>query len=102
MFLTIYILVAGDIHMNPGPPIMQNIRLATRNVRFVHNKSASITDLVISKKLDILTLTETWLSSHDATSFISNICPLTIPLITNHVRLDMEVVLAFRYPINLK
>jgi len=40
-----------------------------------HNKSASIVDLVISKKLDILALTETWLNPDDTTSCISDICP---------------------------
>ena len=57
------------------PPLLQNIRLATSNVRIVHNKSASITDLVISKKLDILTLTLTWLSPLDTASCIFYICP---------------------------
>jgi len=61
--------------MNPGPPILQNVRLATSKIRSVHNKSASITDLVISKKLDILDLTETWLSPHERTSCISDIFP---------------------------
>ena len=61
MFLVVCILPAGDIHMNLGPPIMQNIRLATRYARSVHNKSASITDLVIAKKWYILDLTDTWL-----------------------------------------
>jgi len=75
MFLTICILLAGDIHMNPGPPILQNIRFATSNVRSVHDTSASITDLVISKKLDILALTETWLSPHDTPYCISYSCP---------------------------
>ena len=106
MFLTICILLVGDIDLNPDPPILQNISLATSNVRSVHNKSASITDLVISKKLDILTFTETWLSPHDTTSCISDIppprLPLTIPFTTNHVSLDVEMVLDFWYPINLK
>ena len=60
--------------MNPGPPIQQNIRLATSNVKSVHNKSASITDLVISKKFDIYAVTETYLTRHDTTSSISDIC----------------------------
>jgi len=88
--------------MNPSPPILQNIRLATSNVRSVHNKSAGITDLVISKKLDILALIEISLIPHDTTSYISDICPLTIPVTTNHVTLGVEVVLAFWYPISLK
>jgi len=67
------LLLADDIHMNPGPTVLQNIHLSTSNVRSVHNKSASITDLVISRTLDILALTETWLSPHDTTSYISDI-----------------------------
>ena len=47
IFLTICMLLAGDLHMNPGPHILHNIRLATSTVRSVHNK------------LDILGLTET-------------------------------------------
>ena len=38
MFLSNCILLAGDIHMTPGPPILQNIRLATSNIKSVHNK----------------------------------------------------------------
>ena len=66
-------LQAGDIHANLGPPVLRSIRLATSNVTSVHNKSASITDLVISKKLDILAFTETLVSPHDTTSCISDI-----------------------------
>jgi len=68
MFLTICIILADDIEMNPVPPILQNIRLATNSVRSIYNKSANITGFVISKKLDILVLTDIWLSPHD-------ICP---------------------------
>ena len=75
IFLTICILLAGDIHMNPVPSILQNIRLATKYPRSVHNKSDSIIDLIISKKSDILAFTETLVSPHDTTSCISDICP---------------------------
>ena len=85
--------------MNLGLPILQNIRLATKYPRSVHNKSHSIIDLVISKKLYILDFTETWLSPHDTTSCISDISP---PFTTNDVILDVEMVLAFWYPIHLK
>ena len=72
---TLRIQLAGATHMNTGHPIMQNVRLATSNVRYVHNKSTSITDLARSKTLDILTLTETWLNPHNTTCYISDICP---------------------------
>ena len=95
-------LIASDIHANPGSSILPNMRLATSKVRSVKHKSASITDLVISKKLDILTLTETWLSPHETTSSISAISPLTVPFTTNQVTLDVGVVLAFWSPKNVK
>ena len=59
MLLIICMLIAGDIHMNLGLPILENIRLATKYPRSVHNKSDSIIDLIISKKLYILDFTET-------------------------------------------
>jgi len=37
--LTICILLADDIHINPGPLILQNICLFNINIRSVHNKS---------------------------------------------------------------
>ena len=55
----ICLLLADEIHMNPGLPILQNICLSTSNVSSVHNKSSSIIDSVVSKKLDILALTQT-------------------------------------------
>ena len=80
--------------------------LVTSNVKSVHIKSASITNLVISKKLDILALTETFLSPQDTASCISGISPQTLPHIipfaTNHISLDVEMALGFWYPINLK
>ena len=85
--------------MNLGLPILENIRLATKYPRSVHNKSDSIIDLIISKKLYILDFTETWPSPHDTTSCISDISP---PFTTNDVILDVEMVLAFWYPIHLK
>ena len=44
-------MLAGDVSLNPGPVVRYNIRLAT----------ASLTDLIISKTINILAVTETWL-----------------------------------------
>ena len=40
------------------------LRLATWNIRSLNRKAAPVCDLVISKRIDILALNETWLSSH--------------------------------------
>ena len=42
---------------------LQRLRLATWNIRSLIKKAAPICDLVISKRIDILALTETWLSA---------------------------------------
>ena len=42
---------------------LQRLRLATWNIRLLNKKAAPICDLVISKRIDILALTEMWLSA---------------------------------------
>ena len=42
-------------------------KLATWNAQYVNNKSASVCDLVISKHLDIFTVTESWISNGNNT-----------------------------------
>jgi hypothetical protein len=86
-FTFLLLLLAGDIHLNPGPcgsepyipfqtkPYL-SIMLACQNIRSVSNKSAIISELVSSNKLDILCLTETWLNSINSTpSFLSSFTP---------------------------
>ena len=51
-------LLARDVSLNPGPVIRHNIRLATTNIRSIREKNAYLTDLIISKTIDILAVTE--------------------------------------------
>ena len=46
---------------------ISTIKLATWNAQSVNNKPASVCDLVISKQLDILTVTESWISNDNNT-----------------------------------
>jgi len=73
--LAIILLLAGDVSLNPGPDVRRNIRVATTNVRSIRDKIASLTDLLISKKIDILAVTETWLRPHDTAACIADISP---------------------------
>ena len=73
--LAILLLLAGDVSLNPGP-IKRNIRLATTNVRSVRDKSAPLCDLLVSKKNNILAVTETWHRPCDTASCIAEISPL--------------------------
>ena len=65
----------GDVGLNPGPVIRHNIRLATTNIRSIREKTASLTDLIISKTIDILAVTETWLRPHATAACIADISP---------------------------
>ena len=73
--LSIILLLAGDISINPGPKTFQNMRFATTNVRSVRHKSAALSDLILSKHIDILALTETWLLASDTSACLADICP---------------------------
>ena len=71
--LAIILLLAGDVSLNPGPAVRRNIRLATTNVRSIRDQTASLSDLLISKTIDILAVTETWLRPHDTVACIADI-----------------------------
>ena len=73
--LALILLLSGDLSLNPGPVVRHNVRLATTNIRSIREKTASLTDLIISKTIDILAVTETWLRPHDTASCIADISP---------------------------
>ena len=50
------------------------MRFATTNLRSVRHKSAALSDLMLSKHIDILALTETWLSASDTSACLADIC----------------------------
>src|SRR5579864_3922182 len=64
----ILLLLAGDINLNPGPKSMHNLTFSHLNIRSVTcvtsdvNKPAVLQDFIIASNIDILALSETWLS----------------------------------------
>lgn len=72
--LSFLLLLAGDVNLNPGPA-NSKIRLATANIRSIREKSAPLIDLVTSKQIDILGLTETWLKPKDTKACIADLTP---------------------------
>ena len=68
--LALILLLAGDVCLNPGHVIRHNIRLATTNIRSIREKTVSLTDLIISKTIDILAVTE-----YDTAACIADISP---------------------------
>ena len=73
--LAITLLLCGDVSLNPGPSGNRSLRLATVNVRSIREKTASVTDLIVTKKIDILTVTETWLRTIDTKACLAEITP---------------------------
>ena len=52
--LALILLLAGDVSLNHGPVVRHNIHLATTNIRSIREKTASLTDLIISKTIQML------------------------------------------------
>ena len=73
--LSLLLLLSGDVSLNPGPNISCNMRFATTNLRSLRQKSAALADLISSKQIDILAMTETWLSSCDTAACLAEISP---------------------------
>ena len=76
---SLLLLLSGDINLNPGPisvraPI-NHVRMATINVRSISNKTASFCDIVESKKLDVVAVTETWLSTNETSASLADVTP---------------------------
>ena len=55
--------------------------MATVNVRSIRQKSASFSDLVTTKSLDVAAITETWLKTKDKSAALADITPQGYSLI---------------------
>ena len=71
---SLLLLLAGDVAVNPGP-VTRNLRIGTINTRSMRDKAPALSDLVVSKTLDILGITETWLSTNETTASLADITP---------------------------
>ena len=60
IFLALFLL-AGGVSLNPGPGV-RGLRLGTVNARSMRDKAPAPSDLVASKSIDLLGITETWLT----------------------------------------
>ena len=74
--LVTLLLLSGDIALNPGP-----INFAFTNCRSIRNKHAGLLDLVTSKSIGIMGLTETHIRSTDTPSFLSELTPTGFKLL---------------------
>ena len=56
--VSLLLLLPGDVSLNPGP-VAPNLRLGTVNARSMRDKAPALSDLVVSKGIDLLGITET-------------------------------------------
>lgn len=67
------LLLAGDVSVNPGPT--HNLRVGSINARSMRAKAPVLTDLISTKSLDILGITETWLTPRETAASLADITP---------------------------
>ena len=82
--LTALLLLLGGIEQNPGPAAANTagniasvtaLRLGVLNARSAVNKAALIHDIIDSQRIDVLVLTETWMSADQPTAITRDIAP---------------------------
>ncbi len=67
------LLLAGDVSVNPGP--IRSLRIATINARSMRDKAPALSDLVHSKNIDVLSITETWLTNKETRASLADVTP---------------------------
>lgn len=78
--LPLLLLIAG-VEPNPGPPAgglrwsPRILRCAVLNIRSAVNKAANVHDLIESDNIDVLVLTETWISRNATVNIKKDIAP---------------------------
>ena len=59
---SLLLILTGDVSLNPGPGV-PGLHLGTINARSIRDKAPALLDLVTSKGIDLLGITETWLTA---------------------------------------
>ena len=72
--LSLLLLLAGDVSLNPGP-VATNLHLETVNARSMRDKVPALSDHVVSKGIDLLGITETWLTTRETSGDLAEITP---------------------------
>ena len=67
---SVLLLLCGDISLNPGP-----VSFGVINCRSVRNKGPTIADIVSSRSLDLLSITETHIRPNKTDSLLRSITP---------------------------
>ena len=72
--LSLLLLLAGDVSLNPGP-VAPNLRPGTVNARSMKDNAPALSDLVVSKSIDLLGITGTWLTTRETSGDLAEMTP---------------------------
>ena len=72
--LSLLLLLAGDVNLNPGP-VTPNLCLGAVSARSMRDKVPALSALVVSKGIDLLGITETWLTIREISSDLAEMTP---------------------------
>ena len=76
------LLLAGDVCTNPDPAVhvhKLNLRLGTVNAGSRRDIAAVLSDLVVSQRIDLLGITETWLTATETSADLAEVTPPGFP-----------------------
>ena len=87
--LTILLLLGGDVNLNPGPVSSHPLKFSHLNIRSASsvtpdlNKPAVLQEInfIRSQSIDIVTLSETWLSSDTPSATLNSLTPANYSLL---------------------
>lgn len=73
--VVLLLLLSAGIEQNPGPGPDSQLRFGVLNVRSAVNKAAHIHDVIADLRLDVLVLTETWITSDSPDAVKLDVAP---------------------------
>ena len=71
---SLLLLLAGDVSLSPGPS-ERGLRLGSVNAHSMRDKVPVLSDLVTSKSIDLLGITETWLTTEETSADLAKMTP---------------------------
>ena len=75
---SLLLLLAEDVSLNPGPSV-RGLRLGTVNAHSMWDKTPGLSDLVTSKCIDLLGITETWLTTKETSANLAEMTAQGFP-----------------------
>ena len=79
MWFSMILLLSGDIHLNPGPPVQINFAhlniCSASSITAQLNKPVALAEFISDHNIEILSFSETWLSSDALPSTLNALTP---------------------------